>query len=118
VLKRTLPYPASTEFDGTLGSATFARGTFFEYNYFYGAASGDTGRFFFEPIIEQVGPDAYVSIEGVAEGSMAGPISELTLSGSFAYCERRDADRVNFFECSVAPLECASRAHRLTVARQ
>jgi hypothetical protein len=112
-LKRADPYSGGTDYDGTVSGAAFVS----EYDYLWGAVSGNVVRLFFEPTIEQIGPDAYFIIEGTAEGTIAGSTSELTFSGSAELCEGRRTDIFSFL-CSVTPLECASGTHRLTLARQ
>lgn len=67
------------------------------------------------PILEQVTPESYLFIDGHAEGTISGPITELPVSGNFAFCEAR---KPGIYECAVPEVTCRSTNHRLTLSRQ
>ncbi len=74
------------------------------------------------PIIERVTPTSYFAVSGRATTAISSGQSTITtaLDGTFAFCAESKPGALPMWapSCVVAPVECTSTNHRLTMTRQ
>jgi len=127
----SIALPTSNEFRFTTSLA----GSKFQFGYstFFGALSADSAKFFIsswdafnwwledQPIIEQLDPDGHLSVFGTATVRVsAGAPLVAPLDGNWSYCAASaPGGGQNWpLTCRVAPVECRSTEHRLTLTRR
>ena len=130
-IARTRTYPVtitrgtfqSTTFQGAVTGSVFFVGSSIRYDRFVAGVFGDFVRFsFYSPdldngLVEEVGPDSYVTITGEADAVVAGSTVDVPFSGYVGHCSGARSG-VFGFQCSVLPNDCSSKNHRLTLTRQ
>jgi hypothetical protein len=117
------PWPSNTphSYLALLSGATFFPSTFNDRFFIW--VAGNYARFYLDPfddgsnIAEELEPDTYLSIWGVAELSAMGRTISGTLDGAIAYCSGPSAGR-GFYSCRTAQARCDSPHHRVMLVRR